>query len=704
LARVQFVGPTGGTGPGLGLVPGQPGAVLVELGIQATLVQGHPLTVSGNPSMDLLTPMWRDLASASALYRVQITFSDASLPPGAPLTVSLSYYLSSDKCRGAGSCQLLPPTSFDPLLAPFGHARAVVAMSSSVTLPGGVDQQSRVRVDSSPGLAVGIVPGLGGSALTRTFTVANGATHDFGLSLTGTVAFDGLDYVDANGLASAGNVQTYFDLDYFDTLHIGAIEALDALGQALPGFAITNSFGWTMATTPPVPEPATMLLWLLGAAMLFGRRWLPLALALVGTTVQAQQVGVSGRLTGSLDGVSFDAVEYSQASRTQTQSDGVQAQRNLQDPAVRIDDWAVAGGQSLAHAGFGWVGVQVGAEVDVGVLAGSGSIQASARAQFTDLLTITPANPALLGTWGRFSYTVVLSGIGGVDDASSNGYGEVIYSGLGLPSGGWISSSQGLGRGASIGSPLPVVATFERFTLFGAPTFIEVRLDAELQVLVYEGRVDAYADLMHTAAWGGIASVSTLDGQLLGPDGYALASASGTDYRGAISPVPEPGAWLLLVLGMPLLMRHVGRGRGIRLKQRRITRNHRSRGHGPLTVRGASTSSERSNAVVGGAHGPESGECCRDASTGTIALAAMARYCSWRDDHCERTKQLETKGQVRRQIPALGTCRECAGPFLRDACGTITTALRRWADASPDAGCVSTPPRTWTSPGSHPPA
>ena len=53
--------------------------------------------------------------------------------------------------------------------------------------------------------------------------------------------------------------------------------------------------------------------------------------------------------------------------------------------------------------------------------------------------------------------------------------------------------------------------------------------------------------------------------------------------------------------------------------RKRFTRNHRFRGHGPLlqkawpipTIGGASTF------CVGGSHGPESGECPGNASTGT---------------------------------------------------------------------------------------
>jgi hypothetical protein len=245
--------------------------VHVELGIQATLTQlgKRNLTESGEPGADVLAPMWRDLASASALYLDQLTFSDASLPAGAPLTVSLSYYLSSGKCAGGGVCALQPPAIFNPNAAPFARPLAVVQVASSVTLPSGVDQMTSLRTDAFAGINVGVVQlGLGGNNLTHTFTVANGATHDYALSLIGSVVYDGLSYLAPDGRASVGGVQSYFDLDYLDTLHIGAIEATDALGQARPGFGITNGFGWTLATTPPVPEPGSMLLLALGLGAL----------------------------------------------------------------------------------------------------------------------------------------------------------------------------------------------------------------------------------------------------------------------------------------------------------------------------------------------------------------------------------------------------------------------------------------------------
>lgn len=534
LARVQFVGPTGGTGPGLGLVPGQPGAVLVELGIQATLVQGHPLTVSGNPGFDLLAPMWRDIASASALYRDQITFSDASLPPGAPLTVSLSYYLSSDKCRGAGACALQPPPGFDPKLAPFGRSRAVVEVASSVSLPTGVDRQASVRTDSSPGLGGGIVPGLGGNTLTHTFTVANGATHDFGLSLIGTVVFDGLDYVDANGFASVGNVQTYFDLDYFGTLHIGAIEATDAQGQALPGFAITNSLGWTMATTPPVPEPATSGLMLIGLTALgwtLRRRWrlqpLLIVLACAAGAAQAQQLRVEGFACAS------ECDSYTQASSANALSD------------LALQGFGGGAAQSAAHANFGVLRL---------LAISTGLAASQATTSFSDRLTVLPANPLRVGEFGLLEWRMALSGTGDLQINAVDGYGSVSIDTF-AP-----GAALGTGRTLSLwfndiggpvqfdGDPLPRHVVVRQGFIFGEPFEIGFQLNATTGA----AGASALADLMNTATWGGITAVSVA-GVAFRADEFHLQSASGTDYRGAITPVPELPQALLLLLGLGAL-------------------------------------------------------------------------------------------------------------------------------------------------------
>ena len=535
MARVQFVGPTGGTGPGLGLVPGQPGAVHVELGIQATLTQlgKRSLTQSGEPGFDVLAPMWRDIASASALYRDQLTFNDASLPAGAPLTVSLSYYLSSDKCGGVPvACLVQPPPTFDPNAAPFASALAVVEVASSVTLPSGIDRMSSLRTDSFAGINVGVVQiGLGGNALTHSFTVANGATHDYALSLIGSVVYDGLAYLAPGQEAMVGGVQTYFDLDYFDTLHIGAIEASDALGQALPGFGITNSFGWTLATTPPVPEPTTWGLMLMGLGMLgwvlrSRRRQLLLVLACSAAgAAQAQQLEVEG---------------YACAGEC-----SLYDQQQLGGPALSAraqQAFASRAADSIAVAQFGALRLYS---------ASSGTIATSqATASFSDWLTVLPAHPALTGEFGAIEWRLSLSGAGDLQIHAADGYGSIYIDAI-VP-----GAAPGTGRATAswfnaIGGPvqfdgdaLPLDLAVRQGFVFGEPFEIGFQLSATTGAA---GAI-ALADLMHTATWGGITAVS-VPGVTLGAGDYALHSASGTDYRGAIAAVPEPGTWLLWLLG-----------------------------------------------------------------------------------------------------------------------------------------------------------
>jgi hypothetical protein len=50
--------------------------------------------------------------------------------------------------------------------------------------------------------------------------------------------------------------------------------------------------------------------------------------------------------------------------------------------------------------------------------------------------------------------------------------------------------------------------------------------------------------------WGGIASVSLLDGTSVD---YTVTSGSGTDYRVSLAPIPEPSTWALLLAGIGVL-------------------------------------------------------------------------------------------------------------------------------------------------------
>ncbi len=112
--------------------------------------------------------------------------------------------------------------------------------------------------------------------------------------------------------------------------------------------------------------------------------------------------------------------------------------------------------------------------------------------------------------------------------------------------------------------------------VFGEPLGVEVYGSAEADVRVAPPALDvsdpAYVFPRHAAGqaslavqWGGLLSVE-LDPQgmplrsaisALAPIAFTVESASGANYLHALAPVPEPPAWLLLVMGtLPLARRH----------------------------------------------------------------------------------------------------------------------------------------------------
>lgn len=75
----------------------------------------------------------------------------------------------------------------------------------------------------------------------------------------------------------------------------------------------------------------------------------------------------------------------------------------------------------------------------------------------------------------------------------------------------------------------------------------------------------AYANLMHTVAWDGIEQIVDAQGQAL--PGWAVTSESGTNYRYAISAVPEPASAGLMLAGLCALAAGAG------VKRRRESRD-----------------------------------------------------------------------------------------------------------------------------------
>jgi len=216
--------------------------------------------------------------------------------------------------------------------------------------------------------------------------------------------------------------------------------------------------------------------------------------------------------------------------------------------------WSRSGAQALASARMGHLGVLAGGEVVLGALGSGGQFaHAHAQASFTDWLTLSPSDPARMFTPGTLHFQVNYAGNGGVVDLSTTARVLARWCGRAgnadFSCGGWFSDSDDTGVGRQSG-PLPGAVAYEQRFVWGLPVAIGVTLAASVDLTgLNNGSANGHFDLLHSAAWGGILSVSDGTGVLVVPQGYALSSASGTDYRGAISAIPEPGAWLLLLLG-----------------------------------------------------------------------------------------------------------------------------------------------------------
>lgn len=105
--------------------------------------------------------------------------------------------------------------------------------------------------------------------------------------------------------------------------------------------------------------------------------------------------------------------------------------------------------------------------------------------------------------------------------------------------------------------------------VFGQPTFVHAELDVGASAsagvpalspddpsYLMTRSAGAYANLMHTVAWDGIEKIVDAQGQAL-PD-WSVTSETGTDYRYAISAVPEPTSAELTLAGLCALAAGVG--------------------------------------------------------------------------------------------------------------------------------------------------
>lgn len=114
----------------------------------------------------------------------------------------------------------------------------------------------------------------------------------------------------------------------------------------------------------------------------------------------------------------------------------------------------------------------------------------------------------------------------------------------------WDNPSVGMGCS---GGPAALSLTFTVSN--GQPTDLVILGQARARSFAGAGAgavaaADAWSDLGHTIAWGGIDSVRDSEGKLIAAY-TALSATSGFEYRnGYVSAVPEPRSWLLFVVGI----------------------------------------------------------------------------------------------------------------------------------------------------------
>ncbi len=179
---------------------------------------------------------------------------------------------------------------------------------------------------------------------------------------------------------------------------------------------------------------------------------------------------------------------------------------------------------------------------------------AEATGGWQDVLTINAVNPTNNGKSATLSFNLVLTGqldakaIGGNTGAEIALQAWVNHN---LTEGSYASSIQSTGNQTQhkdVDSVVPLSVSFtlgQAFTLgvFGSAAALNASASAANAVNV------ASADFSHTVLWDGISSI-TLNGSAID---YSVTSASGIDWRNAVSTVPEPTSGALWAVGLCVL-------------------------------------------------------------------------------------------------------------------------------------------------------
>jgi hypothetical protein len=206
--------------------------------------------------------------------------------------------------------------------------------------------------------------------------------------------------------------------------------------------------------------------------------------------------------------------------------------------------------------------------VDWGVIKLSGdavgSMTTVTRGIFRDDLMFTAPGVAA-GTFGTLTFWLAVNGTLQANDVGTpqaswglqadlgGGYFDINRSGSLHGSGPYVYTP------GYVGDPFGLYSATVTFQFgFNTPLDVELTGSAQAAYSFDDGLPTASFDLAHSLYWGGITDIN-INGTPVG--GVVIASASGTDYSVSLAPVPEPGAAVLLLAGLPLIAWRLQRAR-----------------------------------------------------------------------------------------------------------------------------------------------